>query len=155
VRFATGFDRARRPAQDSPPQSEEQAMDTYKTHGAFSWSELMTTDSKAATEFYGGLFGWTVQTMDMGSGPYHVVKVGDTSVGGIMGMPPNVPARTPPHWGCYVTVDDVDASVQKAPTLGGKVLMPPMDIPTVGRMAVIQDPQGAVISIITYKGDAE
>jgi predicted enzyme related to lactoylglutathione lyase len=97
-------------------------MDTYKTHGAFSWSELMTTDSKAATEFYGGLFGWTVQTMDMGTGPYHVVKVGDTSVGG---------------------------------TLGGKVLMPPMDIPTVGRMAVIQDPQGAVISIITYAGDAQ
>jgi predicted enzyme related to lactoylglutathione lyase len=130
-------------------------MDTYKTHGAFSWSELMTTDPKAATEFYGGLFGWTVQTMDMGSGPYHVVKVGDTSVGGIMGMPPNVPAGTPPHWGCYVTVDDVDASVQKAPTLGGKVLMPPMDIPTVGRMAVIQDPQGAVISIITYAATAQ
>jgi predicted enzyme related to lactoylglutathione lyase len=45
--------------------------------------------------------------------------------------------------------------VQKAPTLGGKVLMPPMDIPTVGRMAVIQDPQGAVISIITYAVDAK
>jgi len=129
-------------------------MDAYKTHGAFSWSELMTSDPQAATEFYGGLFGWTVQAMDMGSGPYHVVKAGDTSVGGIMGMPPNVPAGTPPHWGCYVTVDDVDASAKKAPSLGGKVLMPPMDIPTVGRMAVIQDPQGAVISIITYAADA-
>jgi hypothetical protein len=124
-------------------------MDAYKTHGAFSWSELMTTDPQAAAAFYGALFGWTVQTMDMGTGPYHVVKVGETSVAGIMGMPPDAPPM-PPAWGGYVTVDDVDATLEKCSALGGKVLVPPMDVPTVGRMAVIQDPQGATISVIAY-----
>ena len=54
-------------------------MDAYKTHGAFSWSELMTSNPKAACEFYGTLFGWKAETMDMGTGPYHVLKVGDTA----------------------------------------------------------------------------
>jgi uncharacterized protein len=126
-------------------------MDAFKTHGAFSWSELMTTDPKAASEFYGSLFGWTVETMDMGSGPYHVAKIGETSVGGIMGMPPGDAGR-PPMWGCYVTVKNVDETVQAAVKLGGQALMPPTDIPGIGRFAVLQDPQGAMISVITYPG---
>ena len=125
-------------------------MDTYKTHGAFSWSELMTSDPEAASEFYGALFGWTVETMDMGTGPYNVVKVGDTSLGGIMGKPPGTPAGMPSMWGCYVTVTNVDETLAKVRNLGGKVLMEPMDIKGVGRMAVIQDPQGAALSVITY-----
>lgn len=124
-------------------------MDVYRTHGAFSWSELMTTDPAAAAEFYGKLFGWTCETMDMGTGPYHVVKAGEASVGGIMGMPPDA-GPMPPVWGCYVTVDDVDATLARCTELGGRVIMPPMDVPKVGRMAVIQDPQGAVLSVITY-----
>jgi hypothetical protein len=66
-----------------------------------------------------------------------------------MGMPPDAPPM-PPAWGAYVTVDDVDATLAKCSALGGKVLVPPMDVPTVGRMAVIQDPQGATISVIAY-----
>ena len=124
-------------------------MDVYKTPGAFSWSELMTTDPAAAAQFYGALFGWTVKDMDMGTGPYRVANVGDTGVAGIMGMPPGA-APMPPAWGCYVTVDDVDATLAKAESLGGKTVMPPMDVPGVGRMAVLQDPQGAVLSIIKY-----
>ena len=129
-------------------------MDVYKTHGAFSWSELMTPDPKAALAFYGDLFGWTSQEMDMGSGAYHVVKVGDTQVAGVMGMPPDTPPGMPPMWGCYVTVDDIDATAKRCTELGGQVLMPPMDIPTVGRMAVLKDPLGAVISAITYTAGA-
>jgi predicted enzyme related to lactoylglutathione lyase len=125
-------------------------MDPYKTHGAFSWSELMTTDPAAAVAFYGALFGWTADNVDMGTGPYHVVKAGEASVGGIMAMPPSVPAGTPPCWGCYVTVDDCDASVARCTELGGRVLMPPMDVQGVGRMAVLQDPQGAVFNVIRY-----
>ena len=125
-------------------------MDTYKTHGAFSWSELMTSDPKAACEFYGTLFGWAVNTMEMGSGPYYVVKVGDTSVGGIMGKPPGAPAGMPSMWGCYVTVVNVEETLAKVRSLGGKVLMEPMEVKGVGRMAVIQDPQGAALSVITY-----
>ena len=127
-------------------------MDVYKTHGAFSWSELMTPNPKAALAFYGDLFGWTSQEMDMGSGAYHVVKVGDTQVAGVMGMPPDTPPGMPPMWGCYVTVDDIDATAKRCIELGGQVLMPPMDIPTVGRMAVLKDPLGAVLSAITYSG---
>jgi uncharacterized protein len=125
-------------------------MDPYKTHGAFSWSELMTSDAEAACKFYGQLFGWKVETSDMGSGPYHVVKVGDTSVGGIMGKPPGAPAEMPSMWGCYVTVDNLDATLAATERLGGSILMPGMDIKGVGRMAVIQDPQGAALSVIQY-----
>ena len=124
-------------------------MDVYKTHGAFSWSELMTSDPAAATAFYSALFGWTVQTSDMGTGPYHMVKLGDTAVGGVMGMPPDAPPM-PPHWGCYVTVDSVDDTLAKCAALGGKTLVPAMDVPGVGRMAVIQDPQGAVLNVMAY-----
>jgi predicted enzyme related to lactoylglutathione lyase len=125
-------------------------MDTYKTHGAFSWSELMTSNPKAACEFYGTLFGWKVESMDMGSGPYHLLKIGDTAVGGIMGKPPGTPAGMPSMWGCYVTVDDVDKTLAEVKRLGGSVLMDPMEVKGVGRMAVIQDPQGAALSVITY-----
>jgi uncharacterized protein len=124
-------------------------MDAFKTHGAFSWSELLTTDPAAATAFYGKLFGWATETMDMGTGPYHMIKAGDASIGGITGMPPQAGAM-PPNWGCYVTVEAVDKTAELCVELGGKVLMGPFDIPTVGRMAVLQDPQGAVINVITY-----
>ena len=59
-------------------------------------------------------------------------------------------AGMPPTWGAYVTVDDVEATVAQAEKLGGKICIPPTDIPTVGRFAVIQDPQGAMLSVITY-----
>lgn len=126
-------------------------MDAYTTHGAFSWSELMTSDPEAALGFYQKLFGWTTQTMPMPEGTYHVVKAGDTSIGGIMKMPPEAAAGgMPPTWGCYVTVKDVDACAEQAKSLGGKVLHGPVDIPTVGRFAVIADAQGAWLNIITY-----
>jgi hypothetical protein len=125
-------------------------MDAFKTHGAFSWSELMTTDPKAAAAFYGQLFGWQSEDMSMGTGTYQVQKLGDAAIGGIMSMPPGAPAGMPPAWGCYVTVSNVDETVAQAEKLGGKLVMPVMQVPGVGRMAVIADPQGAVLSVITY-----
>ncbi|MFT3955535.1 MAG: VOC family protein [Piscinibacter sp.] len=124
-------------------------MDVYTTHGAFSWSELMTTDPKSATEFYGSLFGWTFDAMPMPQGTYNVVKAGGTSIGGVMGMPPGS-AGMPSMWGCYVTVADVDATAKRCTELGGKVIVGPQDIPEVGRFAVILDRQGAALNIITY-----
>lgn len=128
-------------------------MDVMKTHGAFSWSELMTPSPSGSIEFYGSLFGWKLETMDMQGGKYTVAKIGDTPVAGMMdsaacgeGAPP-----MPTAWSCYVTVDNVDEALAKCTSLGGKVMMPAMDVPTVGRMACIQDPQGATISIITYE----
>lgn len=124
-------------------------MDAFKTHGAFSWSELMTGDAAAAAAFYGPLFGWDIEAMDMGGGPYHLLKVGDTAVGGIMKTPAEA-GPMPPAWGCYVTVEDVAATVAQATALGGKVVVPAMDVPGVGRMAVIADPQGATLSVMQY-----
>ena len=123
--------------------------DPFKQQGAFSWFELMTSDVDGAKNFYSSLFGWDTEDMPMGDMNYTVVKAGDESIGGLMPISPQAEG-SPPNWGVYVTVDDVDATARKAEELGGKVLMPPTDIPTVGRFCVLQDPQGAVISAITY-----
>ncbi len=122
----------------------------YKQHGAFSWCELMTTDVDAAKAFYTKLFGWDTEDMSMPGMTYTVVKAGGKGVGGIMPMPKDAKGM-PPMWGTYVTVDDVDSTARSAEQFGGKILVPPIDIPNVGRFCVIQDPQGAVISAITYK----
>jgi predicted enzyme related to lactoylglutathione lyase len=124
-------------------------MEAFRTHGAFSWSELTTSDPAAAAEFYGKLLGWQVKAPDATMGGYRVINNGDAGIGGITSPFPGAPAA-PPHWGFYVTVDKVDELAARCTELGGKVLVPPMDIPNVGRMVVIQDPQGAVINLITY-----
>lgn len=122
----------------------------HETHGAFSWFELTTSDPKSARGFYGKLLDWQFQDMDMGpSGTYTVINVDNQGVGGIAGLPPNAQGM-PPAWGAYVTVKDVDKVVARVAGLGGQVLMPPTDIPTVGRFATIRDPQGATLSLITY-----
>ena len=124
--------------------------DAMTKHGAFSWNELLTTDPGAAKEFYTQLFGWTTEEWPMGDYTYLVVKVGGESSGGIMAIP-EAAKGMPPAWGPYVTVDDVDATAAQAEKLGGKICVPPRDIPSVGRFTVIADPQGAVISAITYE----
>lgn len=122
----------------------------FKQHGAFSWSELMTTDVEGAKSFYARLFGWETQDMAMPDMTYTVVKAGGQGVGGIMPIPKEAQGM-PPMWGTYVTVDDVDKTAKTAQDLGGRILVPPTDIPDVGRFCVIQDPQGAVLSAISYK----
>lgn len=124
--------------------------DKLKKHGAISWSELMTTDVSAAKSFYGELFGWQFEDMPTENMTYSVVKANDDEVAGIMPFPEGAPADMPPVWGLYITVDNVDAVAEKATTLGAKIHMPPQDIPDVGRFCVLQDPQGAFLSIITY-----
>jgi len=121
----------------------------FETHGAFSWNELMTTDVPAARAFYGKLFGWKIEDMPNPEMPYAVVSAGDTAIGGIMKIPKDAKGMSP-SWGAYVTVKNVDELVAQVNSLGGKLLIAPQDIPTVGRFAVIQDPQGAVLNVITY-----
>jgi predicted enzyme related to lactoylglutathione lyase len=66
-------------------------------------------------------------------------------------MPKDLPPGVPPHWTAYITVTDVDAVAKKAQEMGGTALVPPTDIPTVGRFCVLKDPQGAVLAFIQYK----
>jgi predicted enzyme related to lactoylglutathione lyase len=124
-------------------------MEVFKTHGAFSWSELITSDPAAAATFYGELFGWRIAEMGPEMGGYRVASIGDNGIGGIMASPPDAPPM-PPHWGCYVTVDNLDTTLAKCESLGGKTIVPAMDVPNVGRMAVIVDPQGAALSLMQY-----
>ncbi|NNF04318.1 MAG: VOC family protein [Rhodothermales bacterium] len=124
-------------------------MNPYKTHGAFSWSELMTTDPEAAREYYSSVFPWTFSEMEMGDdGVYHVAAVGGKPVGGIMKRPNE---HIPVHWGYYITVQDVDETVARLKDLGGTVVMEPFDAPGVGRMCPVADPQGAHFSVIAYE----
>lgn len=119
-----------------------------KTLGRFVWRELHTPDVDAAKRFYAEVFGWTYKDGALSEADafvYHEIKAADGShVGGIMGQQPG--EQAPPHWGGYVGVDDVDAAVARAKAAGGRVYVEPMDIPTVGRFAVVADPQGAVTS---------
>lgn len=111
--------------------------------GEFSWNELVTTDEAGAKKFYTSLFGWTTQAFG-GGGDYTLFKQGESMVGGMMKCPkPGLPA----HWLAYVTVDDVDTTAAQAAKLGGKIVMDPFDVPTVGRIAVLVDPQGAAIGL--------
>jgi predicted enzyme related to lactoylglutathione lyase len=123
--------------------------DKMKRHGAVSWSELVTSDVAAAKSFYGKLFNWTFEDAPMEGMAYAMVKVNGEEIGGMMPISDEAKGMHP-AWGLYITVDDVDATAEQATGLGAKIYMPPSDIPEVGRFCVLQDPQGAYISIISY-----
>ena len=113
--------------------------------GVFVWDELGTTDADGAQRFYEQVFGWTTNDMGDAYGGYRIFNRGETGVAGLMALPD---ASIPPHWQPYVGVDDPDATAAKATELGGSVLAEPMDVPEVGRIAVLRDPQGATFGII-------
>jgi len=115
--------------------------------GSFSWAELATTDADAAKQFYASLFGWTF--MDSPAGPdmvYTMLKKRDKSVGALFKMGPQQQGM-PPHWTTYVTVASADNSAKKAKALGGKVLAEAFDVMDVGRMATVQDREGATLCL--------
>jgi uncharacterized protein len=111
--------------------------------GRFAWNELVTKNVPAAKKFYGGLFGWKTKPFGKGGG-YTLFMRDKDMAGGLMKNPK--PGR-PSQWVPYVIVKDVDASAKKAAKIGGQVVLQPTDIPTVGRIAVVCDPQGAVIGL--------
>jgi hypothetical protein len=114
--------------------------------GRFVWYDLLTTDTKAAAAFYGEVVGWKTQAWE---GSHYTLWVGSQGpLGGVMELPDEAKKMgAPPHWMANVTVADVDKSAARARELGGKVHREPSDIPSVGRFAVIADPQGASLSI--------
>lgn len=118
--------------------------------GDFVWYEIMTTDTQGAQDFYTKVVGWTTQPFEAAGMPYTVLNAGEAGVGGVMELPQ--PARemgAPPHWLAYVGVENADETAALVRELGGQVYMDPMDIPTVGRVAIVADPQGAVIGLYT------
>ena len=113
--------------------------------GVFVWDELGTNDVDGAERFYGEVFGWTAKDMGEDFGGYKTFEVGETGIAGVHAL--QDPAGSP-RWIPYVGVEDADATVAKASELGGSTAAEAMDIPTVGRIALIKDPQGAVFGII-------
>ena len=123
--------------------------DATRRHGAFSWNELMTNDVEGAKAFYGELLGWTLKDTACSLGSYTVASIDEQEAAGIMAIPKEMEGM-PPAWGAYVTVDDVDAAAARVEQLGGKVCVPPQDIPEFGRFVCIQDPQGAMLMLVSY-----
>ena len=119
---------------------------TKYPHGSFSWADCSTSDAAAGKQFYADLMGWGFEDMPVGEGMNYTMFTRDGEyVAALSGMSPG--EQMPPHWGCYVTVDDVDALVERVKVLGGSVFMEPFDIFDSGRMMVIGDPDGALLSL--------
>jgi predicted enzyme related to lactoylglutathione lyase len=129
---------------------EHRGAELVRETGALAWVELNARGVDVAKPFYPAVFVWTVETHD-GEMVYHEFHLGSDSVGGMLSMPPQVPAEVPSHWLAYFGVDDVDASAQRAGELGGNVVAGPMDYPG-GRFAVVLDPQGAVFGLMHSTG---
>ena len=126
-------------------------MPEYTSHapGTFSWVELSTSDPKAAVAFYRALFGWDVVEHDMGPyGIYTIFTMRGLDVAASSGQQPQeVEMGVPPHWNLYVTVPSATEAVARAEKLGATVLAPTFDVMEHGRMAVLQDPSGAVFQV--------
>jgi predicted enzyme related to lactoylglutathione lyase len=115
-------------------------------HGALVWNQLQTPDPKAAGAFYSAVLGVTAGPMPE-MPEFTGIQVNGRTVGGVQGME-NLPPNTPPHWLVSFAVDNTDSIVDAVVHAGGNVLAPPFDMDKVGRMAVVQDPQGAVFSVV-------
>ena len=117
--------------------------------GKVVWPELATSDPAGAAGFYTRLFGWkTRPETGVADAPYTEWLNGGASMGGLLPMKGDRWRGVPPHWMIYITVADCDERATRAGQLGGKVCVPPTDIPNVGRFSVIADPQGAAFSLI-------
>jgi predicted enzyme related to lactoylglutathione lyase len=118
---------------------------TSHAPGTFSWVDLATSDADGAKSFYGGLLGWDFEDMPVpDSPPYTMASLGGRRVAALY---PKRDEQAPPAWLSYVTVEDPEAIAARAVELGGSVISEPFDVLDAGRMAVLQDPAGAVFAI--------
>jgi predicted enzyme related to lactoylglutathione lyase len=125
-----------------------------ETNGMFSWFELMSADIEKAKKFYGEVIGWDF-VQDSNNPDFTLIKTKgvDHPVAGIFKRDnaiSNTPENIPPHWGCYITVEDIQTAVEKVKSLGGHIIVPITAIPKVGKFSVIQDLEGAVVSLMEY-----
>ena len=119
--------------------------------GTLGWFELLTGDTDGASEFYGGLLGWTSRGGSATETDYMEFQSDGRSVAGMMQIKEEW-GEVPPNWGVYFVVDDADATMKQAQELGATSIMGPIDVKGVGRIYPLQDPQGAYLSIIQMAG---
>jgi uncharacterized protein len=114
--------------------------------GRLLWYELLTSDMKAAEQFYKAVVGWSVAPFEGSPEPYDMwIRPDGVPMGGVMKLPEGM--NVPPHWGMYVGVPNLEEAVARIEGLGGSWMSPVIDVPTVGRMRTMKDPQGAMFSI--------
>jgi uncharacterized protein len=125
--------------------------------GGFCWVGLASSDPAAATEFYGGLFGWQGEEQPAGEfGTYASLRRGGREVAILYRQTPEArAARAAPHWTPFVNVRNADASAVRARELGGALLREPLDFVDAGRVAALRDPTGGIVSLwqpLTHAG---
>jgi len=126
---------------------------SVNVHGSFSWNELRTRNMEETRAYYAKLLGWSFEEapMEGEEPPYYLCKAGDQVVAGMMEMSEKsgFPDEVPAHWLAYIQVDDVDQCLQLAKSENSEIYFGPVDIPGVGRIAVMQDKAGAPIGLVT------
>lgn len=128
---------------------------TANPAGAFVWYELLTPDADASAAFYSAVVGWNVTDSGIPGMDYRLLTAGSAQVGGLMRLTAEmIDGGARPVWLGYVAVDDTDAAVSRVAAAGGKILLPPADIPNVGRFAMIADPHDIPIYVIHDPGPA-
>ena len=121
------------------------------TPGTFGWNELVTDDTEACETFFTRLMGWTTDSKAMeDGGVYTFFKQGDRPVGGMMSMQSLGLEDVPPHWMAYLTVENVDDACARCRELGGRIVMEPVDVPGIGRFAIVADPTDAALGLAQY-----
>lgn len=120
--------------------------DTPWAPGTPCWVDLMTSDIEAAKTFYGGLFGWQLEVGGEDTGGYVTADVDGRAVAGLMAQMPGSEGQ-PPTWTTYFATEDIEATVAKLTAAGGSVMLEPMDVLDIGRMAVAADPSGGVFGL--------
>ncbi len=132
---------------------DQQAQMALNSGRTFVWHEVYGPNTEASINFYTKALGFGTTSAEMeGFGTYHMLTKNGQPVAGVIGTAGNPRlSDVPPHWSTYISVDNVDETITKCQQLGATVEVPAMDVPTVGRMALIKDPQGAYVWI--FKGE--
>lgn len=131
----------------------------FTTNGSPSWIELMAEDIPLAIKFYSEVFNWKFDKCPTENKmTYYTICLKDEEIpfGGVFDKKDALTdvSNVPSHWGNYFTVVNIEASILKIKELNGNIIVPITYIPEVGKFAVIQDPQGAVISLMEYSSEA-
>jgi predicted enzyme related to lactoylglutathione lyase len=135
---------------EAPAQTATSTQSRANPQGDFIWYELITPDPVGAKSFYDAVVGWTIEPQPSGEMDYRMIGRADGgNAGGVMRLTDEMASHgARPIWLGYINVDDVDASVASIEGAGGKVLLPAFDIPDIGRIAMVADPQGGPFYIM-------
>jgi predicted enzyme related to lactoylglutathione lyase len=125
------------------------STDVKAAVGKFIWHEHVSKDQEQAKRFYTELLGWELDVWKPGEADYAMIKSGDGMHGGFSSPQGDIP----PHWLGHILVEDVDETITKIEGAGGQVRMGPMDMPEIGRFAIVADPQGATFSLYAAEGE--